>query len=223
MLDILTNLRDSESEVMVRYQNDDTDYASKITAVNAKHRIMVINDSYPNASSSLYRGRPLTISTEKQGRQIQFNSEFIEPLTPDFSLGYQVSIPEALGAQLQRGAFRVMLEDLQKKVLVTLKDTQNQPIDGIARNLSRSGIGMATQAELSGKTFDTAHALDCNIVLMDEKEISCKMEVRNVQTKANGATTTLIGGRMFDLAKRDENLLRRFISELQVQHIEALA
>lgn len=223
VLDILKNLRDAQSEVYVRFQGDNALYPSKVTALNAKHKIMVVENAAPTVPANLMPGRPLTITTQKQGREIILASRFLEPLTPDFSLGYQVSIPQALGAQLPRGAFRVMLDNLSNQVSVRLQGDDSTAIEGVARNISNSGLGLKTYGDIPVPLTQRSQVVDCRIQLQKEAEIGCKMEIRNVQAAGNGKPTTFIGGRMLDLSRRDASLLKEFIAELKRQHFEVYA
>lgn len=222
MLDILTTLRDSGDEMCVKFLGDDTSYPSVVTAINAKHRVMVIDNAIPASPTNFQRGRPLVMTTMKQGREIVFNSEFIEPLVPDYSLGYQVSIPKVLGSELPRGALRLILDDLQEKVLVTLHGGGKSPIDGVVKNISRSGLGLKTYTEVPDTIENGSETVACKIVLKDEAEINCSMEIRNVQRVSNGKSANFIGGRMFDISRHDNNLLRNFITQLQYQHLESM-
>lgn len=223
VLDILTYLRNTSGEVSVSFQGDDSTYPSIITALNAKHQIMVLDSQMPDTSIHLTRGTPITVRAEKQGREFTFNSKFLEPLASDFSLGYQLSIPSALGTAHPREAFRVLLDEIRDKVRITLHDAHKQPIDGIVRNISRSGLGMKTYAELPNTLAKESQIVDCNILLQETNEISCKMEIKNVTSKENGQNATFIGGRMLDVNQQDTNMLISFIKQLQQQHIQSYA
>ena len=148
VIEILTNLRNSRSDIAVRFTGDSHFYPSLVTALSPQHRIMTITGSIPAAPSALAKDNPVTIKAALRGRELVFESRFIEPLAPDVSLGYQVTIPEILGTAKPRQAFRVLLDDIRNRVRITLQGPENQEIAGTARDISRLGVGVKTESEL---------------------------------------------------------------------------
>ena len=49
VLDVLTKLRDFRDEVTVSFEGDQNSYKSMVMALNARHRVMVIENSLPCA------------------------------------------------------------------------------------------------------------------------------------------------------------------------------
>ena len=223
VVDVLTTIKESQSEVSVLFDGADESYSSRIGAINARHRILVI-DSAPSeiALPPLNRGRQLTVSSPEQGPQFSFQTRFLEPFLPDVSMGYQIEMPSVLSMQHHRSAFRVLLDELRHKVGITLEQPSSDPITGIVENISKSGVGMKTKYELPVALKSDSSMVDCHIALMDSEEISCKMEIRNVRHQSNGDTNTYVGGRMLDISRKDSNLLTEFIEHLQNQQLKAI-
>ena len=223
VLDVLHYLRDSSGEVSMRVQGDDTAYPGIITALNAKHRVMVVDSQFESERVRLHRGKPVILRADNQGREITFQSKFIESLVPNLNIGYQMQIPKSLGTPQPREAFRVFLDGIRNKIDVTLVGTENQPIAGVVRNLSRVGLGMNTQAELPSALEGKSRVVDCNMRLQEEDEINCKIEIRNVKSLKNGSPHTFIGARMLEMSRRDGKLLADYISRLQREYVESYA
>ncbi|MCB1671005.1 MAG: PilZ domain-containing protein [Gammaproteobacteria bacterium] len=227
VVEILTSLRDGRNEIAVQFAGDNHYYPSLVTAVSPHHRIMTIKDSIPAAPSALVKDNPVTIKAQKQGRELIFESRFIEPLVADVSLGYQVTIPERLGTSKPRQAFRVLLDEIRNRVRITLQGPELQEIDGTVRDISRLGIGMKTESELprflSQYFLGGSQTVGCQIDLDREKSISCMMEIRNVHAVASDRHATLIGGRILDLTQKDSNLLANFVSSLKREQLRAYA
>ena len=227
VVDVLTYLRNEASELSVTFEGDKVSYSTTVTAMNARHRIMVLESYTPILPFGLKAGKPVTITSETLGRKITLESKFIEPVVPDFSLGYEVIIPESLGTALPRGALRFMLDEIRNGVRITLKGDENQTVSGFVKNISSSGVGMKTEAELprflTRYLSEDKHIVDCQISLDNSKEIACKMEIRNIQNMISGEPGTYIGGRMLGINQKDNRLLTNFINELQQIHLEAVA
>lgn len=221
VVDVLTTLRNTNAEVSVLFDGADTSFNSTVRAINPRHRIMVIDSPPPDINvPMLTRGRPLLLSTSKHGREIAFRSKYMEPFLPDLDMGYQIEMPMFLGTQQPRGAFRVLLDELRMKVTISLMDKDNNRVDGYVKNISKSGVGMQTSNAAVGALRGADNTVNCLIALEGSEEISCKMEIRNIQQQTNGESSTYVGGRMLDISQRDTNLLTRFIENMQRQMFE---
>jgi c-di-GMP-binding flagellar brake protein YcgR len=227
VIDILTSLRDKQSEVGVRFEVDGNYYPGVITGVSARHHIMTIRNSVPAAPPALLRDRPVTLRANKQGRILIFNCKFIEPLVADFSLGYQVTIPEEIGTEKPRQAFRVLLDEIRNRVRITLEGPNHQQIDGTVHDISQVGVGMKTDSELprflNQYFLGNQQTVGCSIELEKGKQISCQMEIRNVHDVSTNTHATLIGGRILNLTRQDSNLLATFVGELKREYLRAYA
>lgn len=227
VIEILTTLRDSRSDIAVQFAGDNHFYPSRVTALSPQHRVMTIKDSIPAAPSALVKENPVTIKAAMQGRELVFESRFIEPLAPDLSLGYQVTIPEKLGTATPRQAFRVLLDDIRNRVRITLQGPENQEISGTVRDISRLGIGVKTESELprfvSQGFFGGDQTVGCQIELDRQKKISCRMEIRNVHAVSSDTHATLIGGRILEITQKDNNLLANFVARLKRDQLRAYA
>ena len=141
---------------------------------------------------------------------------------PDMNMGYQIEMPEFLGTEQPRGAFRVMLDEMRERVSITLRDTQDHQIEGVVKNISRSGVGMKTNDNFSAALKESSGSLDCLINLHEADQIACKMEIRNVQQRGNGAPETYVGGRMIDISRKDSGRLLDFIEQMQTMRLKAM-
>lgn len=227
VLEILTSLRDIHHEIAVQFAGDNNFYPSAVTAVSPRHRMMTIRGSIPAAHSVLVKDNLVTIKTQRQGRELIFESRFIEPLATDVTLGYQVSIPEKMVTVRPRQAFRVLLDEFRNRVRVTLRGPEQQQLDGTVRDISPLGIGMKTDSELprflSQYFLGGGQTVGCQIELDHEKQIDCRMEIRNVHAVASGAHATLIGGRILHINQHDSNLLAQFVAQLKQEQRRAYA
>lgn len=227
VIEVLTSLRDSHSEIAVGFAGDTNFYPSIVTAVSARHHVMTIRNSVPASPAALIKDNPVTIKAQKQGRELIFESRFIEPLVADFSLGYEVTIPDRIGTEQPREAFRILLDEIRNRVRITLQGPENQEISGTVRNISQLGVGMKTESELprflNQYFLGDSQTVGCNIELDSNREISCKMEIRNVHAVSSDSHATLIGGRITDLDQSDSSLLASFVAQLKREHLAAYA
>ena len=224
VIDMLVALRTARTEVGVKFDGDDADYSSIVTALNARHGIMVIDSPTPSVPLWLLsRGRPVTVTTATQGREIKLKSQFLEPFMPDLNYGLQLQIPQLLGTKQPRSAFRVMLDEMRNKVNVSIWDANNNQISGVARNISRSGLGIKTTMDFQNQLPGTNQLMDCTIDLQDNEQIDCRVEICNVQRRTNGDAGTYLGGRMRDISRQDSQRLKDFIQHLQRQRFEVYA
>ena len=226
VVDILTRLRETANEVSVCFQEESSTYQGKISAFNPLYRIMVVDVPVPPEEYSSKSGKPVTITTEQHGREIVLQSKFLEPLLPDFSAGYQFSIPRALGTEQPRGAFRFMLDEIRQRVQISLKGVANETVKGVARNISRSGVGFKTGPGWSSfcerNLSNENQGIDCEIALDQASKISCKMDIRNLHNTASGESGTYVGGRFLDISRKDGAVLYSFINQLQRKHLLAI-
>lgn len=223
VVDIITTLRETSADVSVIFDGTDTGFKSCVRAINARHRVMVIDPAPPEiALNSLKKGLPLTLNTTTHGREISFRSRFLEPFMPGMDMGYQIEMPSFLGSEQPRGAFRVLLDEMRLRVGISLVGINNHTIDGVVQNISKSGVGMRTENVFAESLQETGDKVNCLIALDGKEEISCKMEIRNVRHQGNGDSSTFVGGRMLDISKRDSNLLTEFIENLQEQMLESM-
>ena len=227
VVDVLTHLRNSGREVTVTFEGDTISYPTTVSAFNAKHRIMVLDSLAPVYPYGLNHGKPLLVTTSNPDRKFTFKSNFIEPVVPDFSMGYEVTIPEVVGIESPRGAVRYLLDEIRNGVTITLKGSDDQFISGFVKNISTLGVGMKTEAELprflSKYLSEDQHVVDCEIALDSNSKIDCKMDIRNIQNMVSGEPGTYIGGRMLRLNSNDKGILSNFITQLQQTHLQAVA
>jgi hypothetical protein len=227
VIEILNSLRDSRSEIAVGFAGDNNFYPSIVTAVSPRHQVMTIRNSIPASPAALVKDNPVTIKALRQGRELIIESRFIEPLVADFSLGYQVTIPEKIGTESPRQAFRVLLDEIRNRVRITLQGPEDQEIAGTVRDISQLGVGMTTDSELprflSQYFLGDPQTVGCNIELDNNREISCKMEIRNVHAATRAPHATLIGGRISDLTQTDRNMLADFVAQLKREYLSAYA
>lgn len=227
VVDMLTNLRDTRTVVAVNFDGEPKFYPSRVTAVNARHHVMTISNSMPLAPAALQKDRSVTIKAQRQGRELVFHSRFLEPLLPDHSFGYQVTIPAEMVADQPRHAFRVMLDEFRERAKVTLRGPDDQCIEGVVNDISREGVGLRTHADLP--RFLTRYFMGedqkvkCDIELDSHTRISCELEIRNVHNKPGTDHATFIGGRMSGLDASATRTLVGFVSRLQQQHLRAYA
>ncbi len=223
VIDILNTLRASGSDIAVQVEGVDEKFNSVVRGLSPKHRVMVIDAAPPEiVLPELRRNKQMTLSTSLSGREISFRTRFLEPFLPDIKMGYQVEIPGFLGTTQPRGAFRVLLDEMREKVSITLRDTKNHTIDGVVKNISRSGVGMKTDTEFAGVLQEATGYLDCQIALQDSHEISCKMEIKNIRQRGNGVSETFVGGRVVEISRQDSNRLLDFIEQIQNMRLKAL-
>jgi len=222
-VDLITRLRDTRAEISVLFDRADYPFDSAVLGASPKHRVMVIeapHEALPQALLS--RGRPITVTTSTHGREISFRSRFLEPFTPDSSLGYQIEMPGFLGMEQPRGALRILLDELRCHASITLEDSRKNLIEGVVKNISRSGVGMKTENRSAAGNTSISERVNCSIDIEDVDTINCQMEIRNVQRHENGTDSTYLGGQVTAISRRDSHRLASFIAHLQRLRLQAL-
>jgi len=223
VVDMLTTHRDSCAEYSVLFDGADTGFKSSVQAINARKRVMVIESPGPEiAVSSIRAGQPLTLTTVTHGREMSFRSRYLEPFMPALEIGYQIEMPKVLGTAHPRDALRLMLDELRPNMGISLIDKYNRAVNGVVKNISKTGVGMHTENVDAGSLQDSGGTVNCLIDLQDSKEISCKMNIKNVQQQVNGKSSTYVGGRMSDISRKDSDVLTKFIEDLKDQMLESI-
>lgn len=221
--DILDVLMERGADLEARVYNSDLTFPTNVTALDTRHRIIVINPPDSKiVTEELQTGQLISLATVGRGRPIHFQSKYMEPLLPDPEYGLQLEMPSFLGTKQPRGSFRIFLDELGQKVGIVLHDERDRLINGTVRNISRSGVSMRTVNDLPENLSGSAHKFGCQLQLDESEEINCNIEVRNVHKMTNGEEVAFVGGRMTDLSRRDANRLTDFIEYLQQQRLESL-
>lgn len=97
VLDTLEKLKDSGKKVHIKFQGDEISYTSSVCALNAQHRVFVLENLYPTAPASYWRkGRTISVTTAEGGKTIHLDSKFLEPLMERQNAGFQMRMPRRL-------------------------------------------------------------------------------------------------------------------------------
>lgn len=89
----VATLKDAGTRVTIKFHGDLDSYDCNITALNANHQVVVIDNLQPTIPSQLLTlGKTLTIETERGGRKVSLNSQFLGPLIEYGDFGYMLKI-----------------------------------------------------------------------------------------------------------------------------------
>lgn len=94
VLDILNEIKESGNVISICFRKDKTVYKSFVTAVSPRHAVLLIDRFQPIVPAKrLKRGAQVNISTNFNGKQIEFSTRIREPLVANQQLGYQLDVP----------------------------------------------------------------------------------------------------------------------------------
>jgi len=215
LIDLLTNVMAAGTSIKIVFTDASYTYQSKITAVNAKHRVMLTESGDTITPFFPKPGRPALIVFNIQSREIQLHTKFIDYLAPDSNLGIEFSIPDTFVAKRPREAFRLFLDEFNDKVKVRMIGAEKFLLDGIVKNISRLGLGVKTDAQI--QNLDN-QVVTCKMFLDAESEVECKMEIRNVRQLSNSDVNgagTFIGGRILSIEGLDNKVFSNFLANLR--------
>ena len=111
---LLNEVRDLGGKVTLRVEDSNRSYRCSVPGLNAGHRMFVVTDLPPmvETSSSLESSR-LTVVVSNSGRSYNLSCEFIEPLLPDHSMGYQLKFKKLCNEPRRSKAFNLLQSGVQ--------------------------------------------------------------------------------------------------------------
>lgn len=94
VLDILNEIKESRNVIKLSFEEDKTIYKSCVKAIIASHGVLLIDGIQPIVpAQKLKRGTPVNISTDINGKQIEFSTKIRESLVANQQFGYQLDVP----------------------------------------------------------------------------------------------------------------------------------
>ncbi len=97
---ILKWLRDSGKKVFIQFEGENVSYACNIGAFNLTHGVVVVSDLYSDIQpSTLQKGRAVNVSVRNQGRGLDIECSYVEPLVENKISSLQLAMPKHLSAE----------------------------------------------------------------------------------------------------------------------------
>ena len=96
---ILKWLRDSGKKVFIQFDGENVSYACNIGAFNLTHGVVVVSDLYSDIPpSTLQKGRAVSVSVRNQGRGLDIECSYVEPLVENQISSLELALPKFLTA-----------------------------------------------------------------------------------------------------------------------------
>lgn len=97
--ELLQRLRDSHKKVFIRFEGENVTYACNIGAFNLSHHVIVVSDLCSDIPpATLQKGKAVSVIVREQGRGIDVECSYIEPLVENQTGALQLKLPRDLGA-----------------------------------------------------------------------------------------------------------------------------
>ena len=97
VIELAEYIKESSERVSLCFQNQELIYSSVVTAVNAKHGVLVIDElSSEIPSNLLKKGKIIKLHISRCGEKLSLKCQFIGELLPNGLLGYQLKLPDTI-------------------------------------------------------------------------------------------------------------------------------
>lgn len=209
---LLKRVRDTRTLLSVRVPGSDALFNSLLLEVDLERNHILLDELNPRAGHELaMQARQLRVHCQCQGVELSFNCAIEIGQGQQGIAFYRAALPEAINYLQRRGSFRV-------RVGVNIHIPINLPLDSATRlegelfDLSMGGLGayLSNSIELTrGQILE-----DCSLILPNNAPLTTELEVRFVRVDKEKQSQR-IGASFRNLDPQRQNLLRRFVAQLE--------
>jgi c-di-GMP-binding flagellar brake protein YcgR len=202
-----------ESAVLkINLQGSKTSFSSCITAVDIKNSLFTLDELHPT------NGNKLLLSTGHfiahaiiKGVNVSFHTSLIK-LDKDKQFNkYNCDIPNSISYIQRRREYRVRISEPLSIQVTAQHENSSQLLQGRIHDISMQGMGIDFSTTQAIKPGD--YLTNCKLGLPKGESIGFTLEARHIQSTKQG--TLRIGGKFKELNTRSEEIICRFVREME--------
>lgn len=202
--------------VDVRFTDrDDISYQSLIIDVDAKNRLLRIDELYPlSRDIKVVVGEKIEITSRGKGVPVQFTSTISALELFDNSPAYAVVLPTSIKSNQRRGFFRI---DVTRDMDVRLHIPFDEGGLGLCtvHNISSSGVGFRFDKNITDQIRSTGMLKEARLTFPGNITMYCDLEVRSYDYKKSPARYTQVGAKIHNLSPAEKKKMDKMLLKLQ--------
>ncbi len=184
-------------------------YSSALLGIYEEHGFIVLDELTPEEGHHrLLEQHDLKVAGRLEGVEFRFATRLQEAREKSSIAFYKVDLPEEIYYRQRRKDFRIPSRGLATRFHGLRGKGQRQILKGYVNDLSRKGIGLILEDDVSLSQGEVLPS--CIIKIPGEKEIAFSLEVRFSRYNQQQQVTR-VGGRFRDI---DRESLRRICSTI---------
>lgn len=215
----LDAVRRQHEWVYVTVSKTENRYQSLILEIDPDNKELLIDELYPAENlQSLQPGDTLQVTSESRQVNVSFYSRLLAIETRQEGKVYRLEMPEEIGRNQSRGAYRVYVENEVGLDIDINVNGEHLPAVNII-NLSIDGIKLSFANDMSD-TFNlrrqsVVKLSECLIYLPDGAAIDCDVLLRNLYTIRAPHLHSLGGGQLLINDPQQKVKLQQFLAAVQ--------
>ncbi len=215
--DKLELLRINHDWIDVTVTQNEKSYQSLILAIDVENHELLIDDLYPpELPRTLEAGDTVEVSSRSSRAKISFYTRILSHEMRDGEACYRLELPEEVGHNHSRGAYRVYVES--ETELDIGMELGGEPLSGVRiTNLSTEGLKLNFANDIAEQLQDHNIFNDCIIRLPSGYEIDCDIELRNIYRIRTPHSHTLCGGKLTINQPQHQIKLQQYLASVQRQ------
>lgn len=211
----LEYVRTHHEWVYVTVSKTENRYQSLILEIDPENKELLIDELYPAENlQSLRPGDTLQVSSQSSQVNLSFYTRLLAKEIRQGEQVYRLEMPEEIGRNQSRGAFRVYVEnEVGLEIDINFNGEPLMAVEII--NLSSDGIKLSFASELSELLGKQRHFENCHIYLPDGTLVECDIKLRNLYTIHSPHSHSLGGGKLHIRDPQQRVKLQQFLAAVQ--------
>ncbi|WP_460526597.1 flagellar brake protein [Chitinimonas naiadis] len=177
--------------------------------------VEAINRAFLRASHMVFAAAP-------EGVRVQFVlSGGVSEVDYDERPAFEASFPDDL-IKLQRREYFRLDTPIGKPLTCKLRHPNGKVLDLPLHDISIGGMGLWMSGQLEVEQLDVFPGCRLDLGTFGSIELTLEIRSKRQVTKRDGTVQTMLGTRFIDLPRQTENLLQRYIAQLERERHQLL-
>ncbi len=213
---VLRSLEQKGDLISVYFDQGQNSFLSTVLTVDPKAQLFWFDISGVEAMNrSFLRADHIVFVAAPEGVKIQFVLDGnIELVDYDDKPAFVAHFPSDM-IKLQRREYFRLQTPIGKPLVCKLPQTSGKVLSLPLHDISIGGMGLWVSGQVEVEQMDIVHG--CRVDLGTFGVIDVTLEIRSKRqvTKRDGSVQTMVGTRFVDLPRNTENILQRYIAQLE--------
>ena len=211
----LETLRRRHSFIEVKFPRLERSFQSLILELEPEDGYLVIDELFPpQGRDAVLEGDIVQINSRAPDIAVTFTTRLLQREMVAQAPAYRLELPEDIGVDLRRHAFRVYVER-EPGLSLAIPAGDAEPLDARIVNLSADGIKLDIGGDASALLEQRPLLEGCVIRLPSGVDIDCTIELRNAYRMRTPAQHTLLGGLLTVALPAQRSKLDQFLAAVQ--------
>ena len=208
-------LRHRHSFIEVKFPRLERSFQSLILELKPDEGYLLIDELYPpDGRHDLLEGDLAEIVSRAPDIAVTFATRLLQREAAEQTPMYRMELPEDVGLDLRRHAFRVYVER-EPGLSIDIDGGDGSPLDARIVNLSADGIKLDIAGDASELLQRRPLLEGCIIRLPSGADIDCSIELRSLYPMRSPRQHTLLGGRLMVAQAAQRGKLDQFLAAVQ--------